>query len=151
MHRRIAIIGLLTLFVGTLSASAEDNAAKEKAAAGVPAVTPIADIKVKDAAFGASGPQKPLVLKSRDDAAAYFDKDELEKLDKQVDFKKQVLLVFAWQGSGQDQLDVAVGESFPEVLMFSYKRGRTKDLRTHVKIFAARENVRFNLGDVEKR
>jgi hypothetical protein len=52
--------------------------------------------------------------------------------------------VFAWKGSGRDQLSYAVAESFPEQIFFSLKAGETDDLRSHTKLFAVRKNVRWS-------
>ena len=87
----------------------------------------------------ASDASKPLILSSKDDALKYITKDLLDLL--KVDFTKQKLLVFAWKGSGQDKIDYVVMESFPEQITFSYKRGRTRDLRQHCKFFIIRKNV----------
>jgi hypothetical protein len=36
-----------------------------------------------------------------------------------------------------------VKESFPEQIVFSYKRGRTKDLRSHLKVYVLRSDVKW--------
>jgi hypothetical protein len=63
---------------------------------------------------------------------------------KAMDLKTHDLLVFCWQGSGQDKLEYAVLESFPEQVPFTLKPGLTDDLRTHVKLFAVRKNVKWS-------
>lgn len=108
------------------------------------AIKPLADITPKDEIYKASSASKPLVVKSEKDAEGYFEKDELAKLTKNVDFTKQIVLVFAWQGSGGDKLDYTVAESYPEQIRFSLKRGLTKDLRSHVKIYVLRSNVQWS-------
>ena len=116
-----------------------------------PRIPPIKTVKgaqPNKAAFKASKATKPLVLKSAKDAAKYFDKAGLAKLKKQVDFKQQIVLVFAWQGSGGDQLRYAVAESFPEQIHYSYKRGLTDDLKTHVHVYALRSNVKWRVRPV---
>lgn len=98
--------------------------------------------------FEDSGRAKPLVLRSAKEAVEYFGEKALEKLTGAVDFDKQVVLVFAWRGSGQDRLEYDVAESFPEQVMFSFTPGRTKDLRPHVRIYALRANVKWRFkGD----
>ena len=99
----------------------------------------------KPAVFEGSSWKTPRALKSAKDAAEWFDDDELAKLAKQVDFGKQVVLLFAWRGSGQDRLDAAVAESYPEQVFFSLTPGRTRDLRQHVRIFALRSNVQWRV------
>ena len=97
--------------------------------------------------FTVASSSKPLVLKSQADAAKHFKGKDLEKLLAKVDLKKQFILVFAWRGSGQDQLRFDVLESFPEQIQFKLIRGRTKDLRPHVYIFALRQGVIWRTDD----
>lgn len=99
----------------------------------------------KRSVFDGASVKKPLVLKSQKEAAGHFDADELAKLVKQADFDKQFVLLFAWRGSGQDKLDAAVAESYPEQIFFGYTPGRTRDLREHVRVFALRSNVRWSV------
>lgn len=118
------------------------------AAAPNPKVAPITRIKkakTKPGIFKAAKLKRPLVLKTEKDATAYFTADGLAVLKKQVDFKDQIVLVFAWRGSGSDKLTYSVAESYPEQIFFKYKRGLTRDLRPHVYVFALRSNVRWRV------
>ena len=108
-------------------------------------ITTIQDVTPKPSVFDAASRNKPLVIRSQKDAAQHFAKDHLARLNKQVDFDKQFVLVFAWKGSGQDRLDVAVAESYPEQIMFSYTPGRTRDLRPHIYVYALRSNVKWSV------
>ncbi len=101
---------------------------------------------VKDAAPKAEAltfGKEPTVFKTEAEAAKAFGDDALASLKKQVDFKNQIVLVFAWKGSGQDKLDYTVAESFPEQITFKLTPGRTRDLRSHVLVFALRSNVKW--------
>ena len=66
------------------------------------------------------------------------------KIAKTMDLKTHDLLVFCWQGSGGDKLEYVILESYPEQVPFKLKPGATDDLRTHVKLFAVRKNVRWS-------
>jgi len=101
----------------------------------------LADVQPNQQIFQNATVSNPLVLRSTVDAAQHFDEAELAKLKQSVDFEQQFVLVFAWTGSGQDKLDAMVLESFPEQIHFSYERGLTRDLRSHVQVFAVRSNV----------
>jgi hypothetical protein len=90
---------------------------------------------------------QPLVLQSEADAGKYFADEALARLIQQVDFEKQIVLVFAWRGSGQDRLTYDVAESYPEQIAFNYKPGRTRDLRPHTFVFALRSNVTWRTPD----
>ena len=82
------------------------------------------------------------MLKSLKNGAKYFGKETLNKISKAVNFEKQSVLLFAWKGSGQDRLQYVVKESFPEQIVFSHKHGRTKDLRSHVKVYVLRSGIK---------
>jgi len=112
------------------------------------ALEPIVAVKVapEGSIFKNSVWEQPIVIKSSEDAARHFSKDALKALAKAVDFKKQFVLVFAWRGSGGDELSYNVAESFPEQIFFSMKRGRTRDLRRHSKVYALRSNVRWRFA-----
>ena len=95
--------------------------------------------------FKNSAWNKPIVIKSQDEAAKHFGKDALQTIARKVDFKKQIVLVFAWQGSGGDKLEYSILESFPEQIPFSLRPGVTDDIRSHSRVFALRSNVRWSV------
>lgn len=112
------------------------------------AMEPIEEIKnatPNDSVFQDAARGKPLEIRSAEDAAKYFSDKNLAALKASVDFEKQVVLVFAWRGSGQDKLTYDVAESFPEQISFAIKPGRTRDLRPHVHVFALRSNVKWSV------
>ena len=104
----------------------------------------VTGVSPQESAYDAATATKPVELKSEADAGKYFGKDELAKLTKEVDFTKQVVLVFAWKGSGGDKLDYTVAESAPEQIRFTYSPGRTRDLRPHVHIYVVRSDVKWS-------
>jgi hypothetical protein len=110
---------------------------------------PIVEIKVtpEKSVFKNSAWDKPIVIKSPDEAAKHFGKDALATLAREVDFKKQLVLVFAWRGSGGDKLEYRVLESFPEQIPFSLRPGVTDDIRAHSRVFALRSNVRWSVKE----
>ena len=73
------------------------------------------------------------------------DKATRAAITKAMDLRTHDLLVFCWQGSGQDKLEYAILESFPEQVPFTLKPGATDDLRTHTKLFAVRKNVKWSV------
>ncbi len=111
----------------------------------LPAIKKI-DAKPSADVFKAAKRNEPLALRTAEEAAKYFDKEGLAALEKKVDFEKQLVLVFAWRGSGQDKLTYDVAESFPEQIQFKIKPGRTRDLRSHLHVFALRSNVKWRVG-----
>lgn len=59
-------------------------------------------------------------------AERYFD-----HLPPEVNFDAEQVVIFAWNGSGQDKIEY---EKIDDVYHFVYKRGKTKDLKQHLKI-----------------
>ena len=80
----------------------------------IPAVKKIGakEVQPQRSVFEGRRWNNPLVLKTADEAAKHFDKTNLAKLNKQVDYDRQYVLLFAWGGSGGDRLTYeADGES----------------------------------------
>jgi len=111
------------------------------------AIEPIKEVDVKPTAavFEAASRKAPLKITSTDDLAKYFGEEAVAKIKKSVDFEEQIILVFAWRGSGQDKLNYDVAESFPEQIFFRILPGRTRDLRPHTHVFALRSNVTWSM------
>jgi hypothetical protein len=133
LPKNMICIICLTFFASTLYAQE----------AKLPLFKQIEHVTVSPNVFDVSHWNKPLVLKSHAQAKKYFSDENLEKLIKQVDFDRQLILVFAWNGSGQDRLQVTVLESSPQPLRFNYYPGKTRDLRPHTYIYAVRSDVRW--------
>ena len=110
-----------------------------------PPIQRLAKPKPTQAAFKASSWSKPLVIDSLEAAAPYFAEKALAVLKTKVDFAQQRLLIFAWRGSGQDRLTSSVAESYPEQVLFRYRRGRTRDLRAPLHLYLLRSNVRWSV------
>jgi hypothetical protein len=89
---------------------------------------------------------KPTAITSAEELAkAVPDEDSQAKIKKEVDFAKQQLLLFSWAGSGGDKLSFAAVEGKNEVL-FTVKRGLTRDLRTHVHLFVLPKDTAWKVG-----
>lgn len=113
-----------------------------------PAVTPVRELEglnPKENAFRPAQRLRPIVLKSAERAARYLPEEDLERLEKEVDFERQVVLLFAWQGSGQDELKYEVAESQPEQVAFTREPGRTRDLRSHVHAYVLSGKVKWTM------
>lgn len=104
-------------------------------------VKEINGLELEDGMFDAVDGNRMILLTSSDDAKARLSEENFEKLNKAVDFEAQRVVIFAWRGSGRDQISFDVAESWPEQVGFRYNRGRTRDLRSHLKVFALRSNV----------
>ena len=58
-----------------------------------------------------------------------------------VDFDKESVIMFAWGGSGQDNIDYDRDED--AVYHFVYKRGMTRDYRLHTKLYVIKKQDHF--------
>jgi hypothetical protein len=128
----IVLVSFLSLVSGLFAAPANHDL-----------ITELKDLSAEEVVFKGASKTKPVVVKSLKNGAKYFGKEALAKISKAVDFKKQSVLLFAWKGSGQDRLQYVVKESFPEQIVFSHKLGRTRDLRSHVKVYVLRSDVKW--------
>jgi hypothetical protein len=111
----------------------------------IPPIKALTDIKTTDAVFKDSSAKKPIVIKTAEEAKKYFAAEQVAELQKKADFKQQMLLIFAWQGSGQDKITYAIAESYPEQIFFTYEMGRTRDLRQHQQLYLLRTNVTWSV------
>ena len=121
------------------------GAAAAETDAKIAPILKIDGVQAKQSIFQAARRKELLVIRTAEDARGHFDDANLESLTKKVDFAQQIVLVFAWRGSGQDRLESQVAESYPEQVTFSLTPGRTKDLRSHVEIYALRSNVKWTV------
>lgn len=89
------------------------------------------------------GFDKPTVIDSDAELRKIFkDKAVENRLDREVNFNKQKLLVFAWSGSGGDKLGYKIDNR--EVL-FQFQPGMTKDLRPHVELFTLDKDAKYRV------
>lgn len=112
----------------------------------IPPIKIVKRIKPKSTIFRAASRKKPVVIRTEQELTAHFSAEQAAKLKKQVNFKQQFVLIFAWRGSGQDKFRYELLESFPEQVLFKYKAGRSRDLRPHIYIYVLRSNVKWRLG-----
>jgi hypothetical protein len=65
-----------------------------------------------------------------------------------VDFNKELLLYFAWSGSGGDKLSFKVADGKKEpVVVFSYSRGLTDDVQMHYRLYAVAKNATWRIEE----
>ncbi|MCE9556063.1 MAG: hypothetical protein K8T91_22170 [Planctomycetes bacterium] len=138
LAQRLCSLMVAVLFLSSGAVAAEPDAK-------VAPIQRIEGVQPKQNIFDAARLKEPLVIRMAEDARAHFDDANLKALTEKVDFAHQIVLVFAWRGSGQDQLDSQVAESYPEQITFRLTPGRTKDLRPHIEIYALRSNVKWSV------
>jgi hypothetical protein len=103
--------------------------AKDKKA---PAVKELTAAGVDAALYRGSVKRPTFIDKDKSLSSAFDTEAAREAVKKQVNFKEQYLLLFAWSGSGQDKLEFDVNDT--EVI-FAFTPGRTRDLRRHAHLF----------------
>jgi hypothetical protein len=83
-------------------------------------------------------------ITNQKDLEKVFAADAAKEIAKKVDFKKEYLVAFFWGGSGGDRLsfEVKKGEG-GDVVVFTKKRGLTRDLRMHRKLFAIPARAKY--------
>lgn len=88
--------------------------------------------------------QFPLKLNNTEDLKKYFSKAQANTINKQIDMNKATLLVFAWHGSGQDQLYYNILKSNPPIYVFHRTRGKTRDLRPHTYVYVVGPKTKWS-------
>ncbi len=136
--RSMMVLGWLLVLVGMVGAA--DKPAGP--------IRELEGVQPKEDAFRPARPLRPLVLKSAEKAARYLSEEDVARLKKEVDFAQQVVLLFAWQGSGQDRLTYEVAESSPEKVAFERQPGLTRDLRPHVRVYVVSADVAWTVDGV---
>lgn len=129
----------LLLAISIASAACISIASAEKMAE---PITELAKASITQAATKKASLTQPLEIKDLETAKKHLQGDTLKAV-KKLDFSKVKLLLFTWQGSGQDKLNYTVAKSSPEQISFSFQRGLTRDLRSHTKLFVLRQDVSF--------
>ncbi|MBM3983956.1 MAG: DUF4443 domain-containing protein [Planctomycetes bacterium] len=77
-------------------------------------------------------------------------KDAADAVKKLVNFEKEKLVVFAWQGSGGDKLSaVAKTVDGKTTVTFLRTLGFTRDLRQHLKVYVVPKDADVKGGDAK--
>src|SRR5262249_9569791 len=106
----------------------------------------VKEVTVKDPPkdFFKGNVKNPTVFDSADELAkAFKNEDTLAAIKKEVDFKKQKLLVFGWSGSGGDKLAFTTGK---EKVTFQYTPGKTRDLRQHFHAYVLPKELKYEVA-----
>src|SRR5262245_45757037 len=74
------------------------------------------------------------------------DKNERAAILKQVNLKKEYLLVFAWGGSGGDRVSMEVSKD-GKTVTFKKTPGLTLDLVMHVKLYAVPAGAKYKVSN----
>lgn len=134
MMTRLLPLSMILLLLAPLSLHAEDKDEQ----------TPVI-VKI---AGGISDQQQsgglPAKITTAEEAEKYFEGEQLKKINKTVDWKRQTVLLFTWSGSGGDSMseEIIEGEEGPKVV-FKLKGGARKDLPSHAYIYAIRKGVPY--------
>jgi hypothetical protein len=75
-----------------------------------------------------------------------FPADSAEKLKKELDFEKDKLIVFAWNGSGRDRLTGALTPGPVPLAAFQYTPGLTFEWRQHARLFVVPRGADIRLS-----
>lgn len=101
------------------------------------------DIKGTAGLVKAGSVKNPAVIKSADEVAKVIPDEDVQKaILKKVDFKKRVVLVFRWAGSGRDQLSASAAGG---KVVIQYRPGLTRDLRQHAAVFAVDRGAKWEV------
>lgn len=93
----------------------------------------------------------PLAITSLEQALKHLTRESMEKIANEVDFETQQVVVFAWQGSGEDRLMGRMPQAEGAEATFTYVAGRTRDLKPHCSIFAMPKGTKVQVLELQQR
>lgn len=109
-----------------------------------PRKTPVArELQVTNLPIANQREVQELSITTAQQARDLFGKDLADQILKQVDLKKERLLLFRWAGSGQDELTMKPGNGS---VTFRLTRGQTKDRQQHRHLYAMPLQDRIEVG-----
>lgn len=112
----------------------------------------VQELKVKARLpFAGGRVNNPKTITSEKELAKALPKEVAATLAKQVDFSKQEIIYFAWGGSGRDTLGAKVVSEKEGKIVFDYKPGLTRDLRSHHHFFAVRKGTKWKVETNRRR
>lgn len=90
---------------------------------------------------------QPLVINNLAELAKEFPDTAVQaKIKGVVDLTKDRLIVFTWNGSGKDQLQLVSADTMNMGnTTFAYQRGLTKDRRQHTHIYVMPQGTKFDV------
>jgi hypothetical protein len=87
------------------------------------------------------------VIESLETLTEVFGDEGAKKISEQVKLDQLFLVFFQWAGSGQDKLACAVEKQDDKTkVVFTFRPGRTRDLRPHAHLYAIREGVTWGVA-----
>lgn len=90
----------------------------------------------------------PAEIKTADALAKSALKGSADAVKKNVDFAKEKVVVFMWQGSGGDRITGAVSKD-GKTAEFAHTFGLTFDLRQHTKVFVVPKDATVKYATVK--
>jgi len=92
----------------------------------------------------------PIVIRNVDELYdAIGDEGIAGAIEGQIDFTREMLLYFRWEGSGEDRIRVTPARtSSGREVNFVFRPGMTLDLRPHHGLFAVENDVRWTFYGV---
>ncbi len=91
-----------------------------------------------------------IAIQSLDDALKHLSRASMESIAEKIDFEKEQMLIFAWQGSGQDRIYGHTTSGKEATTRFSYTPGNTKDLKTHVMVYSLPKDMKWTAEKNER-
>ena len=122
-----------------------DSVAVEESKKGAkPAAVRALEVMVEGEATG--GFSKPTIIASPEQLAKSIKGEAaVAAIKKSVDFEKDVVLYFAWAGSGQDKLTSSMDVDTDGFVTFTFAPGKTRDIRQHKKLFAIPQDAKIKI------
>lgn len=109
------------------------------------------DVKGLKRGFPKGKAEQPLAITTQAELAKAFPEEDWQtKIKKDVDFAKEKLLFFTWSGSGMDKITPKAEKGEKPTVVFQYRRGLTRDLRSHFRLYALPKDAEWKVVAVER-
>ncbi|MEO0414575.1 MAG: hypothetical protein AAF226_06455 [Verrucomicrobiota bacterium] len=90
---------------------------------------------------------EPVEIRSPQEAQQWLAAETRYALSDKVDFAREHIVLFAWMGSGGDEVRLDRGYK-PEMYLFEYVPGMTRDLRVHAKAYVVSNMIGYDIVTV---
>ena len=142
-----AVTGL-AIGIAVLGSQALTSAEKAAPESAIVTEIPLKGVRLADKP---SSIRKPTVIKTADALGKIpADKKLQAKISKQVDFDRQQLFYFRWEGSGGDKFSYVIkAAGRAKTVTFLRRMGLTDDLAQHARLFVVDKGVKWSFAELK--
>ena len=96
-------------------------------------------------------PVHPVKITSAEEAASYFDEFGLATIEREIDWSKQSILIFAWTGAPDDRLQVMNQLDDKTDRLYLYTPGKAEGQRRHLEVYRVDHDMNWQFHALPDR